>query len=639
MLSLRVNFFRPVFISLFLLSTSLFAQKEESTSTRSRVVDDSTKAIYGPTTSRYYFEENVFFSDFKSQTLDTAIHNFHQFNFIQRLNYEYHDLGNIATAISPIFYKLPEQIGVSSGWNSFTPYWDTEKVRYYDTQSPYSNMHLVLGGQGRSITDVDYTRNIKPNWNFGFNYRGLFMDKQILRAARGDRNVVSHYYDLFTTYHTRDSSYFAFFNFRRMSHIQIESGGVDVEDEYVLEDFFDQFVTTNLTTAPQQLGSQSYDLRTNLHLFHQYRLTKGVELYHIADKYRQYVEFKNNLRDDEFYDFQLLPDSAVLDRTVFRSFRNELGLKAKMGALFLNAYWAARDFNIDYKWIDENDIDLKTRGTEYYAGARAALDVTPKIRVSAEAEYLLSTNYKAKAALVSPWLDASISRYTYKPGFVQELYIGMHDGWVKDFDNTEATQIQALAHLRKKWFTLSAGGTVSSIDNYVYFRFDTLRLNQKVLPEQSAVNQFVSSPEFRFSLLFWKKLSLSGRGVYSLVENESTSAIQVPKVFLHGQLAFQDVWVHGNFDFQIGLEAHWQSAYFANGYDVPTQQFYRQDHFKNNAFPLLDIFFNWKMKRGRIFFKYNNVVQAITKTGYLPTPFYPGQVNVLDFGFDWMFFD
>ncbi|GCC51353.1 hypothetical protein SanaruYs_15780 [Chryseotalea sanaruensis] len=597
------------------------------------MVDDSTKAIYGPTTSRYYFEENVFFSDFKSQTLDTAIHDFHQYNFIQRLNYEYHDLGNIATAISPIFYKLPEQIGVSSGWNSFTPYWDTERVRYYDTQSPFSNMHLVLGGEGRSITDVDYTRNIRPNWNFGFNYRGLFMDKQILRQARGDRNVVSHYYDFFTTYHARDSSYFAFFNFRRMSHIQLENGGVAVEDDYVLEDFFEEFAGTNL------VGPQSYDLRTNLHLFHQYRLGKGLEIYHVADKYRQYVEFKDNLRGNDYYDFEFLPNSAVLDRTVFRTFRNELGLKSKRGPLFLNVYWAARNFNIDYKWIDENDIDLETKGIEYYAGARAAFDISSKIRLSAEAEYLLSTNYKAKAAIASPWLDASISRYTYKPGFVQQLYVGTHDGWINDFNNTEATQIQTLAHLRKKSFTLSVGGTVSSIDNYVFFRSDRQRSNQKVLPEQLSVNQFVSSPELRLGFLFWKKLSLSSRGVYSIVSNEATSAIQVPKVFLHGQLAFQDIWVHGNFDFQIGLEAHWQSGYFANGYDVPTQQFYRQDHFMTNEFPLVDVFFNWKMKRGRIFFKYNNVVQAITKTGYIPTPFYPGQINILDFGFDWMFFD
>jgi hypothetical protein len=136
-----------------------------------------------------------------------------------------------------------------------------------------------------------------------------------------------------------------------------------------------------------------------------------------------------------------------------------------------------------------------------------------------------------------------------------------------------------------------------------------------------------------------KKISLTGRAIYSTVTENADSAIQVPELFLHGQLAFEDKWINGNFDFQIGLEGHWLSGYLANGYDIPTQQYYTQHSFQNNAFPLIDIFFNWKMKRGRIFFKYNNLVQLATKTGYLPTPYYPGQRNILDFGFDWLFFD
>jgi hypothetical protein len=46
-----------------------------------------------------------------------------------------------------------------------------------------------------------------------------------------------------------------------------------------------------------------------------------------------------------------------------------------------------------------------------------------------------------------------------------------------------------------------------------------------------------------------------------------------------------------------------------------------------------------KVKSGRIFVKYNNVMQALTRTGYMPTPFYPGQRNSLDFGFDLLFYD
>lgn len=141
----------------------------------------------------------------------------------------------------------------------------------------------------------------------------------------------------------------------------------------------------------------------------------------------------------------------------------------------------------------------------------------------------------------------------------------------------------------------------------------------------------------RLTLL--KKITVYARAIKSIAKENQDQAIQMPEWFLHGQLAFQDRWINGNFDFQIGLEAHWQSGYYANGYDVPTQQYFTQQSFQTNNFPQLDIFFNWKMKRGRIFFKYNNLVQAATKSGYMPTPYYPGQRNILDFGFDWLFFD
>jgi hypothetical protein len=626
-----VNFFKLLLVLLFVSQVALAQRDDSPKLSRSKVIDDSTKQVYGPNTTRFFYEDNIFFNDFKSQTLDTLIRDFHLYNFVQKLNYEYQDLGNIATAMAPIFYMPPSQIGVTSGWNGFNPYWDSEKVKYYDTKSPYSNLSLVLGGKGRSITDVDYTRNIKPNWNFGFNFRGLFMDKQILRSRRGDRNAVSYYYDAFTTYHTQDSAYWLFANFQRMRHTHLENGGVEVPDSFAIADFFDEFASPNLADP------ESRDLRTNIHFFHQYRIVNGIEVYHKFDKYRQFFEFDDDQRDEPFYDTLILPTYA-LDWQLFKTLRNEVGLKGKIGAVFYNGYWAARNYSIDYKWLDEDDFELRTRGTEYYAGGNARVDIGKQITLAGEADFLLSTNYKIKASLTSPWLQASVARYQYKPSYIQQLYLGTHDMWVNNFSNVESTQLFGLATFTNSWLSVSGGGTVTSIDNYIYFKEDKNR-KQTVLPTQSSKSFFIQSPEARFKIIAWKKLGLNGRARFTNVSENPDSAIQVPEWFLHGQIAFKDSWFNDNFDFQIGVEAHWQSAYYANGYDVPTQQFYTQRSFRTTSFPVVDAFLNWKMKRGRMFFKYNNIVQAFTKTGYFPTPFYPGQANIFDFGFDWMFFD
>ena len=90
---------------------------------------------------------------------------------------------------------------------------------------------------------------------------------------------------------------------------------------------------------------------------------------------------------------------------------------------------------------------------------------------------------------------------------------------------------------------------------------------------------------------------------------------------------------------QIGVDVHGRSSYTALNYDPAIQQYYVQDGFVNEAFPLVDVFLNGKFKGGRFFFKYHNLVQAFTGSGYLITPGYRGQSNIIDFGFDLILFD
>ncbi len=90
---------------------------------------------------------------------------------------------------------------------------------------------------------------------------------------------------------------------------------------------------------------------------------------------------------------------------------------------------------------------------------------------------------------------------------------------------------------------------------------------------------------------------------------------------------------------QVGFEAHWHSSYQAMGYDTPTQQYYVQNTYVSPSYALVDFFLNAKMRRGRFFVKYHNLVQAFKGTGYVPTPGYPGTRNLIDFGFDFLLFD
>jgi hypothetical protein len=132
---------------------------------------------------------------------------------------------------------------------------------------------------------------------------------------------------------------------------------------------------------------------------------------------------------------------------------------------------------------------------------------------------------------------------------------------------------------------------------------------------------------------------LRGRAIYTSILKDEVDAIQVPELFVNGELSYENIFFNGNLDMQAGVNVHWHSSYYAMGYDVPTQQFYVQKDYKVPSFPLVEVFFATRIKRGRIFLKYHNLVQMITKQGYMPTPYYRGQGSILDFGFDWSFYD
>jgi hypothetical protein len=555
---------------------------------------------------------------------------------VQRNQNLYQDLGVIGTAIRPIVYQTPGGIGRRSGAHVYDLYWDAEPILYYDTKSPYTNMRVILGGGGRSITRATFSRNINPRWNFGFTYRGLLIDKQIQRTGKGDRVVRGNYYDMYTAYQSKDSTYRLFANFRRSFHRVEEFGGVRIEegDTFDIADFADINVQPWLTNA------ESNDLRMNVHLFHQYEIGKALQVYHVFDRYRQ----KNNYLDlrtpdtEGFYDFTEISErDSVRDVTKFKTVRNEVGIKGNLAKLFYNGYYAIRH----YSMFNNQFIPgaTTTTGNESYLGGRMSLQLDSIGEVSGGIE-VMEENYRIQGEIKSKWFEARITQMKYSPGFVEQAYRGAFDSWNNDFANIESTHFNGFLHYRSSVFKLSPGLTFTRLRNYIFYKkisdVDTV---QQVLPMQSSGNQIIAAPELRLSMTFFRHLTLSGQAIYTRLLENADSAMAIPELMVNAQLSYSNIFFNGNLDMHGGVDFHWKSEYNAMGYDPAIRQFYVQNEFVNPAFPLVDLFFSAKIKRGRVFFKYHNLIQAITKSGHLPTPYYPGQRNVFDFGFDWSFYD
>lgn len=625
-------------LGLLLLALSVNAQEEGQTRRRgSRIIDDTTKQVYGPRTSKYYYERDVYLNRLTLHTIDTAIRDFQRFTYVQRGENKYQDLGNIGTAIRPIFYQTPELIGATSGLTSFDLYWDTEQMKLYDTKSPYANMHVMLGGKGRSMTRVRFSRNITPRWNFGFTYRALLIDKQVQRQSKGDRNVRSTYYDLFTSYMSKDSSYRIIASFRRNNLDADEYGGIRALQGQELTD--EDYYSTN--AQPKLLEALNNDLRMNIRIYQQYEIARALQIYNTFERYRQGSEFTDipSKEPAGYYDYtdKTIAADTTNGLSKFRNIRDEVGIKGNLLKLFYQGYYAAR-------WYDNYNLYTGViKGFEHYLGGRMSLRLDSLGELSGWAELQNNGNYRIEASLKSKWFEASLKQLQYSVPLVYQSYRGQHDYWENNFDPINVTQLNGYIHYNSRVLSVSPGLTFTRLGNYVFMKYypkDSATANQQtVLPTQSSGEQVIASPEVKISLTMLRHVHLRTDIIYTRLLATSDDAIQIPELFVNAQLSYENIHFNNNLDIHTGFEFHYQSTYNALGYDVPMRLYYVQKTDAVKAFPLIDVFVSARIKRGKVFFKYNNIVQVFTKEGYMPTFGYPGQRNILDFGFDWSFYD
>ena len=111
----------------------------------------------------------------------------------------YYDLGVNGSALQPMYYSLPEQIGRSTGFHAYEPYYKrVEDFKYYDTKSPFINLEAVFGGKQRSIVDFEFSRNINPQWNVGFDIYKINSNKQVGSAGLREKQVENTELDIYT---------------------------------------------------------------------------------------------------------------------------------------------------------------------------------------------------------------------------------------------------------------------------------------------------------------------------------------------------------------------------------------------------------------------------------------------------------
>ncbi|MFY0651977.1 MAG: hypothetical protein JXQ96_08095 [Cyclobacteriaceae bacterium] len=611
------------FKSLYLLLALGFS----SFSAVSQIIDDSTKLVYGAHSTGFTFERKIRENDTTFQKIDSTLFQFENFEVIKQKKEYYQDLGVNGSAMHPMYYSVPTTIGRTSGFNAYNPYMiKPEDFKYYDSKSPYMDLNVAFGGNGRSMVDFNYSRNVNPNWNVGFDISRMSSNRQVGEVAlTGDNNNTrSSIIDLYTFYESKKKDYSILFHVIRFEHAVRETGGVAVDAGADEVDFF-QYADTPIKLA----NAQSKDARVNFHIYQEYSLKPFFEVYHIFDKKSTRNEFNDYplSSDQSYFDNIFYRTDSTLDASTFNEFTNEFGLKGKLSnTLFYGAYLKRRD--IDFRYVYSESFGHEA---ENYLGGDVKLFITDNNVVGGNIEILDGGQYYLRGFLENKYLKASYTSAIYLPSFMSEQYLGNHYDWSNDFDQIIVNSIEGSASYDFSFLSIEPRVSITSVDNYVYF-------DESKAAAQSSSNAIINRYSVRADFSLGKHFRLNNDINYTLLAGGATDIFRVPDLLVNSKWYYESVWFNDYMPIQLGVNVRWQSAYFANGYDPVTQQFYVQNELETKSYVAADIFLNFKAKNLRIFAKMTHINQP-GEGGYFATPFYPGQKKVFDIGCRWLFFD
>ncbi|BDC99481.1 hypothetical protein PEPS_17620 [Persicobacter psychrovividus] len=621
------------------LLTALFVMGLISISD-AQILNDSTKVLYGTNSIRYQTLDQFKEGNTEYHKIDSVLVGLTKFYPVEREGYQYQDLGNPGSAMFSIFPKLPETSGVRTGMGAYDYYYKRPKeTPLFQTLSPYSSITAIFGGGGRGVVDFTFTRNIKPNWNIGFEYNRLVVERAFNRVGRGDNGQDINDVRLWTNYISdngkfKNATQFVFFNAKGA-----ESGGVVVDLNN--PNYFEYELSSVLSKK-----AVSKDGRMNFHTFNNYQLDEKFQLFQELDILAQNNRFEHAEAGQEpaYAESILIDPDATADHSKFNFVTNTLGIKGTYRGFFYSAYLKNRYSNYSSRYLGPVASNF-----ENFVGGTIKMKFDSLHYINIAGEVNEEFNHKLVGDYTNKYFNVKYTRMQFAPGYTEQRYLSNHADWTNDFKSTQVDQIEAkiTLNLFRNRLYLAPKVNVTNYVNKIYYdyadRGNELPINETnpwvgvASPKQSGDAVQVASAGWDMKINFWKNFYFENSVLASAVNGGGEDIIRIPALWTNSSLYFNKVFPN-RLEVLLGVDLNYTTAYKGMMYDPTIQQFYLQDGYETFGQPIVDLNVEMKITRFRLFVKLRNIA-AQDGDGYFMTPFYPGYKNTFDLGIVWQFFD
>lgn len=571
----------------------------------------------------------------------------YKFNYLRKDNFGLLQFSNVGQTYNSLAYSfdrlnlMPLFVAQSHHFN----YKEIEDVSYFNVPTPLTELYFKTAYEQGQQLDAFFTVNTSPQFNFSIGYKGVRSLGKYQHILTSTGNF------LFTSnYHTKSQRYKARMHVAAQDIMNEENGGLPATSLALFINDDPEFrdrgrLDVKFENADNKLeglrfyGDHSYELISQRDSLSHSVLTLGniISFEEKSFKYGQgapFSEFGPSYETADLFTGTYLDDFNVKG---FADFDNSVLGK-------ITAWAGYTDFNYGYDTaliLDEGRIENRIKGNSIEAGAayekeyrgfklsgKGAINVSGEFDgnyIQGAASYDLNDEYNAKA---------SITVHSVAPNFNFLLYQSDYKNynWKTAFNNVKTQELKFEINTKKFG---NASVSYTGIDDYAYFAIKENDSTPSPLQAAERVDYLKIKAEKEFKL---GHFGLDNTVMYQQVLSGET-VFNVPQIVTRNTLYFEDHWFKRALFMQTGVTFQYFTKYNMNAYDPVLAEFYVQNNQELGGFPLVDIFFNAKIRQTRIFFVYENFTALFaSKNEYFSAPGYPYRDNVLRFGLVWNFF-
>ncbi|WP_462266277.1 putative porin [Mucilaginibacter sp.] len=601
--------------------------------------------------------------------LDTGIRDFENYSPLYQPRSPRINLGNLGLPQRPLLFEPAKGVGFDVGLHFLDVYMlNPEDIQYYRARVGYTNLYYVGGALTEQYFKLVHSQNIKPNWNFGFNFNTIGSKGFYARQNVGELSA-----GLFTWYESKNKRYnllanliynnmrvpengspqnpnlfnsqssdFSFLSqpvrLNASSELQ-NNNGLYIKQFYYLGRIDKKSGTDTSKVLPTQRVAYTFHYNSRTYRFSQNE----------ADTYRTFPDYYfsptvsrdsltlQHLRNDFSYSFYLRPKAGSLIKNEVKldlgltqdlyqyrqyitdSISNLTGLanqqrqvaKSTFQNLTLNA-------KLGYKFSDRVILNTDFRQvvqSGYENFGDYLYDASLTLSGGNKAGRIIFGAYAQSNAAPLVYTHWISNHYIFNNSFNKQKINNLSFNYINDFLQLD---------LKAEYFL---------IDNYLYFTAQPNGIDATPTQYGSAISLLKVSAGKTFQ---WRHWHFEDYLVYQKTDKQSI--LRTPEVYNYASLYYSRLFF-SVLNTSIGANVRYNTTYLAPSYALSIGQFYNGPDVTFTSYPIVTVFAKATLYRTNLFLQYDYANQGLFSPGYYTVNRYPMGGRLLKFGVSWTFYN